>query len=124
MSKNNANQRTMEELRGIATGCARVLDDHKGADIKILNLDEVHSEFTFFVVVTGNSVVHCRSLAKNAEEYLDPLLHRRTKPRMDSNWIALDFNDVVVHVFTEDQRQYYNLEKLWGDAERVTWHET
>jgi ribosome-associated protein len=99
----------------------RFLDSKKGEDIEILDLREVNSYLEFFVIATGNSRTHCRSMAREVMRHSHDLgvepLH---KPDLDSEWIVIDCGDLVIHVFTPEARSFYQLERLWGDAGRVS----
>jgi ribosome-associated protein len=109
-----------EEILGVFRECARVIDEKKGADIVFLDLRGVNSYLDYFLIATGNSRVHCRSLARELEKLVRARgLRTRSKPDYDSEWIILDFNELIVHIFTRDARDYYQLEKLWGDAKRI-----
>ena len=104
----------------IAKGCAQVLHDKKAMDFICLDLREVNSYLDYFLIVTGNSTIHCKSLAKELRKYLTSQeLKERGRPDLNSQWIVLDYNELVVHIFTEDVRAYYQLEKIWADAEII-----
>ncbi len=106
-------------LEIIQNSC-RVLDEKKGEEIVCLDLTPVHSYLEYFVIVTGNSRIHCRSLAQAvADECRDLGLEKRHVPADDSGWIVLDYCDIVFHIFLKEKRDFYNLERLWSDAGRV-----
>ncbi len=90
----------------------------KGFDVKILKLKTISSVCDYFVIVSGEADIHVKAIA-NA--IFDGLLEAGHKPfhregLTEGNWVLLDYIDVVVHVFAESTRQFYALEKLWGDA--------
>ncbi len=108
------------QLVRIAKECARLLDQKKARDICIMNLMKVNSYLDFFIIATGNSAIHCRSLAREAQGYLKSIgLPERARSAMESAWIVLDYSEIVIHIFTQEMREYYQLEKLWADAERI-----
>lgn len=105
-----------------ALAAARVADQNRGRDIVVLDLREMTPVFDYFVVVTGSSR---RQLHAISEE-IDQVLERDYGDRRlgiegyaESRWILLDFGDVVVHMFDEETRGYYDLEHLWDGAKRV-----
>ncbi len=109
-----------DELRSIAVNCARKLDEKKAEDTTLLEVIEINPFFDFFIITTGNSQVHCRSLAREIEKYLSTTpLKGRNKPELNSGWIILDYDDIVVHIFTHELRDYYQLEKLWADGDHI-----
>lgn len=99
---------------------AEILDKKKGMDIKALEITEISSVADYFLLVTGTSSTHIRALADEVDEELSKLGaepdHIEGK---STGWILLDYKSVVVHIFTEQERKLFNLEKLWGDANVV-----
>lgn len=108
---------TAEELaRDIAAHAA----DKKAEDIVVLAMGEAVSWTDFFVIATGANPRQTKAIA---EEIEGKLRSRRRAARVEgereAEWILLDFIDVVVHVFTPASRDFYRLEKLWGDVPRL-----
>ncbi|MBQ4645305.1 MAG: ribosome silencing factor [Clostridia bacterium] len=93
------------------------LDSKKATNIKSLEITELSSVADYFVIATGTSGTHIRALS---DEVQDALTKQGVEPRnvegKSTGWILLDYNTVVVHLFTPDQRETYSLEHLWGDA--------
>ena len=91
----------------------------KGFDVRILQVAKISSVTDYFVIVSGEADMHVKAIAKAVQEGL--LEENGVKPYhveglAEGNWVLLDYIDVVVHVFQEPTRQFYALEKLWGDA--------
>ena len=105
----------------IAYSVTKALDEKKGMDIKLLKIDKVSSLADYFLICTGTSNTHVRTLCDYAEFVLEelgePMLGR--EGHRGNSWELLDYGTIVVHVFTEDAREFYNLERLWADAETV-----
>lgn len=102
----------------LAERAAWHLMEKQGEDVKVLDLRGISDVCDFFVLATGTSDVHVKALARHLR---DALLDVKEKPRGiegmdDGRWALLDFFDVVVHVFKTDVREYFQLERLWGDA--------
>ena len=105
----------------IAYAVTKALDEKKGMDIKLLKIDRVSSLADYFLICTGTSNTHVKTLCDYAEltlENLGETLLGREGHRGNS-WELLDFGTVVVHVFTDEARKFYDLERLWADAENV-----
>ena len=90
----------------------------KGFDVRILKLKHISSVCDYFVIASGEADVHVRAIARSihdglAEEGFKPF-HR--EGMNEGNWVLLDYIDVVIHIMLEPTRQFYALEKLWGDA--------
>ncbi len=116
------NRKTLREddIVSIARDCAKLLDEKKAADVLLINLMPIHSYLDYFIICTGNSLIHCRALAREAQKYFHEAgIPERSKPVLDSAWVVLDYNEIVVHIFTREMREYYLLEKLWADAESI-----
>ena len=99
----------------------KALDEKKGMNIKLLKIDKVSTLAEYFLICTGTSNTHVKTLCDYAEyamEQMDePLLGR--EGHRGNSWELLDYGAVVIHVFTEEAREFYNLERLWADAESV-----
>jgi ribosome-associated protein len=98
----------------------------KGMDIVLLDVEGLFVLSDVFVIATGTSRPHVQSLSEHVEERmreelgLKPL---RSEGQSEAEWILLDFGDVIVHLFQASARDFYGLERLWADAERIEWVE-
>jgi ribosome-associated protein len=100
---------------------ARVVDllfDRKGLDVTLLDLRGISSATDWFVIATGTSDTHVSSLADNVVEGLkkDGVRPLNVEGQRESRWVLIDYFDFVVHVFHPAAREFYQLERLWGDA--------
>ena len=119
----------MNEIKSdkFASVIARILDDRKAVDIKILNISNVSVLADYFVIVTGDSTPQVKALSSTVRDKIKQLFERI--PMRDENdnknrWNLLDYGDVIVHVLHRDERETYALEKFWNHAlkiERETW---
>ncbi len=107
-----------EELARI---CAKIALDTKAKDIKILDVRGLTTFTEFFVLLSGTSTRHVRALAEAIEEKLRSKRIRtsRAEGLREGIWVLLDFDDVVVHIFYREERDFYDLEGLWSDAREV-----
>ncbi len=104
----------------ILENAVKILDSKKGMDIKALQITELTTVADYFVLVTGTSSTHIRALAEELEDALSQLgVQPDHIEGKSTGWILLDYTSVVVHVFTKADRELFNLEKLWGDAQEV-----
>jgi len=110
----------------LAVLAAQTADELKAQEIRILQIDRLCGFADYFVIATCLSRIQMRSLAqKIVENAKDTGRQRLGYEGEDSeNWILLDYGDVIVHVFNTEARSYYNLERLWGDAEEIEWAST
>ncbi len=105
----------------IAAIAAKALDDKKAKDIKVLKTTEQTVLADYFVICNGTSSTHVKALVDEVDKQLaeaGEALVRREGLRSDI-WVLMDFGCVIVHVFTDEARKFYNLERLWSDAEVV-----
>lgn len=108
-----------EELALAAAGYA---DEKQAEDIVILDLRGISSIADFFVICTGTSTPHLKAVSREVSEKLHEehdLRPRAKDGNPESQWLILDYVDVIVHIFHEENRANYSLEDLWSDAERV-----
>ena len=105
----------------IALEVTKALDAKKGMDIKLLKIDKVSSLADYFLICTGTSNTHVKTLCDYAEYTLEQLGENMLgrEGHRGNSWELLDYGSLVVHVFTEEAREFYNLERLWADAENV-----
>ena len=111
----------MLSAKEVALAVTKALDEKKGIDIKLLKIDKVSSLADYFLICTGTVNTHVKTLCDYAEytmEQLGETMLGREGHRGNS-WELLDFGSVVVHVFTDEARRFYDLERLWADAEVV-----
>lgn len=101
-----------------ARTAVKALIGKKGLDVKLIKISDISSIADYFVIANGTSNTHVKALADEVEFRLDNAgvsVSHIEGYRSDS-WILLDYVDVVVHVFSEEAREYYNLERLWQDG--------
>jgi len=95
------------------------LSEKKGIDPLFMDLRRVNSYLEFFLIATGNSKIHCRALARELEKFMfEQGFKSYGKPDYNSDWIIIDFGEIIAHIFTEETRSFYQLERLWGDADK------
>ena len=107
--------------REIAAIAAKALDDKKAKDVLVLKTAEQTVIADYFVICNGSSAPHVKALVDEVDKQLseagEPPM-RREGLRSDI-WVLMDFGCVLVHIFTDEARQFYNLERLWSDAQEI-----
>ena len=110
-----------------AVEAARAADAKGGVDVTVLEVGPVLALCEHFVIASGTNTRQVRTIAEEVEERITraggpkPL---RVEGLDDLRWVLLDYGDFVVHVFLDETREYYDLERLWSDVARVQWQET
>lgn len=103
---------------------AKLIDNKKGEEIRVLHIGTLTSIGDYFVVATGNSTTQVKSFSDEVEEKLSAqgLKPRRIEGYNTAQWILLDYGEVIVHLFLKETREFYALERLWADAPQVEWN--
>ena len=111
----------MLSAKEVAYEVTKALDAKKGMDIKLLRINKISSLADYFLICTGTSNTHVKTLCDYAEYTLEQLGEKllSREGHRGNSWELLDFGSVVVHVFTDEARKFYDLERLWADAESV-----
>ena len=124
----SAAEHAREEARGrVPEACliaARAADAKQGEDTVVLGMSNTLGVTDAFVITSGRNTRQVRTIVDEVERQVkadsgpSPL---RTEGRDDFGWVLMDYGDFVVHVFLDERRSYYDLERLWGDAPRIDW---
>ena len=99
----------------------KILDGKKGMDIVGIDIHELTTIGDYFILVTGTSSPHVKALADEVEDTLakEGVEPRRVEGAQSATWILIDYQDVILHIFTKETRDFYNMERLWSDAPRL-----
>ena len=97
------------------------LDDKKGIDIKVMDISKISTIADYFVIVSGSNSSQVQALADNVTDEMSKAGYdyKQIEGYNSANWILIDFSDVIVHVFDADSRVFYDIERIWRDAEYV-----
>lgn len=108
---------TEKKLSIIVKAC----EDKNGIDVKVLDIKKLTSIAEYFVIVSGNSSNQAMAIADEIEDKVlkEELMDFSKEGYKSGRWILLDFNDIVVHVFHKEEREFYNLERLWSGIEET-----
>jgi ribosome-associated protein len=117
---------TADEVREWARTAARAASAKGGEDTVIIEVGAVLAITDAFVITSGRNNRQVKTIAEEVEARLKAdggIAPLRVEGLGDSQWILLDYGDLVVHVFLDETRRYYDLERLWSDAPRVAWED-
>ena len=105
----------------VAGFVVKTLDNKKAHDIKLLRTSEITILADYFVICTAGSTTQLRTLSDEVEKVLkeNSEMPLRREGHRSGGWVLIDFGCVVVHLFLQEERDFYTLERLWGDAELI-----
>jgi len=105
----------------MANNAIESLKDKKATDIKLLDIHELSTIADYFIIATGNSTTQVQAMSDELEEKMELAgykMHHKEGFR-NGRWILLDFGHIIVHLFHDEERKFYNLERLWVDAKSI-----
>ncbi len=110
----------IDSAKGLATAVASSLEEGKGVNVTVLSVGEMTSIADYFVIASGATDRQVKALSDRVLMGLDSVRKpSHIEGYENGSWVLLDYGDVVVHVFREQERAFYGLERLWGDAPRL-----
>ena len=105
------------ESEALAKKIMTILEEKKATDILALDISEISTLADYFILASADNVRQLDALEDAVEE--DVRLEVNKEGESSSGWILMDYRDIVVHLFTKEQRAFYDLEKIWSDAKRM-----
>ncbi len=109
------------EPKEIALKCAKVLNNKLARDLSVIYVSEVTTLADYFVIATGGSSTHVKALADEVEFALksEGIVPDHVEGHRSNSWVVIDYQTVVVHIFSEESREFYDLERLWKDGQKL-----
>lgn len=97
------------------------LDDKKGIDIKVINIENVSVIADYFIIVSGSNSNQVKALADNVEEELGKAgyNYNQIEGYNTANWILMDYGNIIIHIFNQEDRLFYDLERIWRDGKYI-----
>ncbi|MFL5737295.1 MAG: ribosome silencing factor [Actinomycetota bacterium] len=116
---------SLPESRLVAVAAARAAAEKQGEEISVLDVRSLIVITDYFVIVSGGTSRQVKTIVDAVEDALRGLGVKplRREGETEGRWVLLDYVDVVVHVFGAEERRYYDLERLWKDADRLSWED-
>ena len=105
----------------LAKEAAKILDNKKGIEVKVIDIEDVSSLADYMILATGTSSTHVKALADEVEFELKQIgiTPHNIEGHRSNSWILLDYRDVIVHVFSKEAREFYDLDRLWKDGKEI-----
>lgn len=107
--------------REMAKLAIQALEDKKAEDIKVIDISEVSVIADYFIIANGSNRSQIQALSDNVEEILGRAGYpvKQIEGYQNANWVLLDFNDVIIHIFDKENRLFYDLERIWRDGKLI-----
>lgn len=112
------------EALELAKACARAADEIQAENIRVWDMRGVSNLTDFMIVCSGSSMPHLRAILRDVSAHVQEWTDSRpanAEGKADTRWVVLDYIDVMVHIMHDEMREFYALEKLWGDAKEIDW---
>ena len=111
----------MEQSLHMVKLAKAALEDKKAQNVKIIDIRNVSVLADYFIIAGGNNENQVKALADNVEEqlYKAECTPNHIEGYSNANWILMDFNDIIIHVFNEEDRLFYDLERIWRDGKQI-----
>ncbi len=105
----------------MASMAVDALEDRKGEDVKVLDISEISTLADYFIIAGGTNINQVQAMADNVQEVLGRAGHmtKNVEGYESGNWILLDFGDIIIHVFDNENRLFYDLERIWRDGKVI-----
>lgn len=114
-------KQSIENAGKMAELAYRALEDKKGENIQILEVGEVSVICDYFIIANGNNPSQITALVDSVDEKLAKagMPAPRIEGHQNSSWVLMDYGDIIVHVFSKEDREFYNLERIWADCKKI-----
>ena len=112
---------TVEEIKKMAGLAIEALEDKKAEDIRVIEISEVSVLADYFLIASGKNRNQLQALADEVEEKLGRAGYpmKQSEGYDSANWILLDFGDIIIHLFDQENRLFYDLERIWRDGKQI-----
>ena len=113
------------EAKELTKLAVKALEDKKGEDIRVIDIHGVSVLADYFVISDGSNASQVKAMADNVEEVLakEGAEPKQIEGYQSGNWILLDYQDVIVHIFDQENRLFYDLERIWRDGKNISLEE-
>lgn len=111
----------MNNSREMTSLAIKALEDKKGNDIRVIDIQDVSIIADYFIIASGSNRNQVQTMADNVEEVLGRAGYepRQLEGYGTATWILMDYNDIIVHIFSEEDRLFYDLERIWRDGKSI-----
>ncbi len=111
----------MEQSRKMAKIACNALEEKKAEDIRVIDISEVSTIADYFIIATGTNTNQIQALVDAVDEALvkNGQSARQVEGSRNSSWVLMDYNDIIIHLFSREDRLFYDLERIWKDGKTI-----
>jgi len=111
----------MDISREMAKTACRALSEKKAEDLRVIEISEISPLADYFIIATGSNTNQIHAMVDAVDEALTKEEHqvKQIEGNRNSSWVLMDYGDIIVHIFSQEDRLFYNLEKIWTDGKRI-----
>ena len=111
----------MDISREMAKTACRALSEKKAEDLRVIEISEISPLAYYFIIATGSNTNQIQAMVDAVDEALTKEEHqvKQIEGNRNSSWVLMDYGDIIVHIFSQEDRLFYNLEKIWTDGKRI-----
>lgn len=111
----------MNNAKTMAALAIEALEDKKALDLKVIDIREVSVIADYFIIASGSNKSQIQALADNVSEALGKAGHspKQVEGYQSASWILMDYNDIIIHIFSQEDRLFYDLERIWRDGKLI-----
>ncbi|MCI9525882.1 MAG: ribosome silencing factor [Lachnospiraceae bacterium] len=111
----------MDISREMAKTACRALSEKKAEDLRVIEISEISPLADYFIIATGSNTNQIQAMVDAVDEALTKEEHqvKQIEGNRNSSWVLMDYGDIIVHIFSQEDRLFYNLEKIWTDGKRI-----
>lgn len=111
----------MTEAKKMAAMACEALEDKKAVDVKVIDIEQVSSLADYFIIASGTNRNQVQAMSDNVDEVLGKAGYqvKQVEGYSTANWILMDYGDIVIHLFDEENRLFYDLERIWRDGKSI-----
>ena len=115
----------MNQSKEMALLACDALEDKKAIDIKVIDIEKITTLADYFIITSGSNRSQVQAMADNVEEFLGKAGYepKQIEGYQNANWILMDYGDIVLHIFDEENRLFYDLERIWRDGTCISVNE-
>lgn len=112
---------TDERVKELVKICYKALSEKKASDITVIDISDLSVVADYFIIASADNIRQTEALCDNVEEalYKAGFECRQIDGKTSANWILMDYNDVIVHIFDKENRLFYDIERIWKDGKKV-----